>query len=296
MLTLAIVTYERGAVLCETIEHVLRLEPAPSEILIVDQTPHYPPDIDARLRAWEAAGDIRVIRLPRPSIPHAMNAALRESANDIVLFIDDDVIPDTHLAGAHLNALREPGIHAVAGQVLQPGEQPRHVPESDLRRGAVPDLDFRFFHDTPCDVRNVMAGNLSVDRARALAAGGFDENFSAVAYRFETDFAMRIIRSGGRIRFEPAATLRHLKAPGGGVRSWGDHRSSASPAHSMGDYYFARTHVPRFWSYVASRLRSNIITRYHARHPWMIPPKVIGELRGLAAGTRLARAARRSRE
>jgi len=292
MLTVAIVTYERGTVLCETIGLVLRLDPPPGEVLIVDQTLQHPAEVGARLRAWEAAGHIRVLRLPRPSIPNAMNVALREAAGDAVLFIDDDVIPDRALAGVHASALREPGVHAVAGQVLQPGEEPRHVPEDELHRGAIRDLDFRFSHDTPCEVRNVMAGNLSVDRQRALAAGGFDENFSAVAYRFETDFALRLVAAGGRIRFEPAATLRHLKAPGGGVRTWGDHRSSPSPAHSMGDYYFARIHVPRFWRYAALRLKSNVITRYHARHPWMIAPKLIGELRGLVAGSRLARAAR----
>ena len=141
-----------------------------------------------------------------------------------------------------------------------------------------------------------MAGNLSVDRARALAIGGFDENFSAVAYRFETDFALRLVAAGGRIRFEPSATLRHLKAPGGGVRTWGDHRSSASPVHSMGDYYFARRHVPGFWRYAASRLVKNVLTRYHARHPWLIPTKLVGEIRGLVRGTRLARASGQTRE
>ena len=62
---------------------------------------------------------------------------------------------------------------------------------------------------------------------------------------------------------------------------WGDHRTSASPAHSMGDYYFARHHVPAFWRYVARRLRNNVATRFHLEHPWTIPAKVVGEIRGL---------------
>lgn len=286
MLTIAIPTYERGAVLCETLAHLLALEHRAGEIVVVDQTPAHPPDVAARLRALEAANAIRLIRLDAPSIPRAMNAALRAAANAHVLFLDDDIIPSPELVAAHEAALREEGVWAVVGQVLQPGEEPAHFDEAVLRRGPIRDLEFRFTHDTACDVQNVMAGNLSVDREKILALGGFDEHYIAVAYRFETDLALRIVNAGGRIRYEPAASIRHLKAPGGGVRKWGDHRTSASPAHSMGDYYFARRHVRRFWPYVARRLRANVLTRYHLTHPWAIPAKVIGEMRGLLAALR----------
>ncbi|HYI10635.1 MAG TPA: glycosyltransferase [Thermoanaerobaculia bacterium] len=293
MLTIAIPTYNRGAILCETIEQLLRLEPHANEIVIVDQTPAHPPEVAAKLQAWENAGAIRMVRLAQPSIPQAMNRALREAKSAHVLFLDDDIIPSLRLVGAHAEALRESGVWAAVGQVLQPGEEPAHFHELVLRRGAVQDLEFRFTHDEPCDVQNVMAGNLSVDRAKTLSIGGFDENFIAVAYRFETDFALRIVAAGGRIRYTPAASIRHLKAPGGGVRAYGDHRTSPSPAHSAGDYYFARLHVKKFWSYAANRLLHNVVTRYHMNHPWAIPGKLIGELRGLWQGIRLAKGGRR---
>jgi GT2 family glycosyltransferase len=289
VLTIAIPTYERGRVLCDTIELLLALEPPANEIVIVDQTPAHPPEVAARLQAWQDAHAIRVIRLDAPSIPRAMNRALAEARNAHVLFLDDDIIPSPQLVAAHEWAFNDPSIVAVVGQVLQPGETPAHFAEAELRRGFLRDLEFRFSHDTACDVQNVMAGNLCVDRARALAVGGFDERYTAVAYRFETDFALRLTAAGGRIRYEPAASIRHLKAPGGGVRTWGDHRTSPSPAHSMGDYYFARRHIPAFWPYVARRLRHNIATRYHLRHPWTIPGKLIGELRGLVAALRLSK-------
>lgn len=287
MLTIAIPTYNRGAVLCDTIDMLLALPHRADEIVIVDQTPQHPEEVEAKLRAFEASGAIRMIRLPAPSIPRAMNTALREAKHNAVLFLDDDIIPALQLVRAHADALAEAGVWAVVGQVLQPGEQPGHFNEATLRRGELRDLEFRFTHDTATDVQNVMAGNLSVDRARALSIGGFDENFIAVAYRFETDFALRIVAAGGRIRYEPRASIRHLKAPGGGVRMYGDHRTSASPAHSIGDYYFARRHVPHFWRYVAARLRKNVATRFHLRHPWTIPAKMLGELRGLIGAMRL---------
>jgi hypothetical protein len=157
------------------------------------------------------------------------------------------------------------------------------------------DLDFAFNSSEPGFIGNVMAGNLSVKRVRALEAGGFDENFSGAAYRFETDFAARLVRGGGRIWFEPRASIRHLKAGSGGLRAYGDHLRSASPHHSAGDYYFALQNLPAraVARYAALRLFRNVATRYHVTHPWWIPSKLLGELRGLLLARRLRREGRR---
>jgi len=286
--SIAIPTYERGPIVVAVVERLLQLAPRPAEVLIVDQTSSHEAGIQAQMEDWSRAAKIRWIQLTRPSVPHAMNEALRLAASPIVLFMDDDVIPCNEIVAAH-EAAHASGVWAVVGQILQPGEAPHHHEEARLHRGAVRDLDFPFNHDTPCFVENVMAGNLSVDRIRALELGGFDENFLGAAYRFETDFARRIIHAGGRIQFEPRATLDHLKVPTGGTRALGDHRSSLSPAHAVGDYYFGRRHVPRFWRYAIRRFVKNTFTRYHLRHPWIIPAKAVGELRGLALGLRMAR-------
>lgn len=283
MITVAIPTYNRGDVLLETLESLRRL--APDEILVVDQTANHPDHVSTALAA---ADDIRWIRLAEPSIPHAMNVALTEASNELILFLDDDVIPSDALVRAHIAAhTGDASLWAVVGQVLQPGEEPSRGAHRST--GLVNDLSFRFSSDTASAIENVMAGNLSIKRTLALRIGGFDENFVGVAYRFETDFARRVIAAGGHILFEPAASLRHLKAPSGGTRMWGDHRTSTSPMHSVGDYYFARRHVTSFWTYVLRRLRSNVLTRFHLMHPWAVIPKLIGEVRGFLLARRLVR-------
>jgi len=286
-ITIAIPTYNRGAILVQTVERLLALAQRANEIVIADQTKTYDPAIESRLAEWSKSGAIRWIRLPEPSIPHAMNEALRAAQSPVVLFLDDDIEPSPDLVEQHARAQDDASIWAIAGQVLQPGEEPRHHPRP------ANDLEFRFNHDEACDVANVMAGNLSVKRERALQIGGFDENYIGAAYRFETDFAVRVVAAGGRIRFEPAATLRHLKLSAGGLRSFGDHRVSASPLHSVGDYYFAMHHVDRFWRYAMQRMVRNVATRFHLRHPWTIPTKITAELRGLLLARRLARGGQR---
>lgn len=319
-LTIAIPTYNRGEILAGTIERLLALQPPADEILIVDQTRTHPPEIAAKLAHWNAAAAIRHITLPKPSIPHAMNIALEQATNELVLFLDDDLIPSQTLVAEHITAYADDNeIWAVAGQVLQPGEESgdpgvkasgrpakpspskpgsleaskpstiTHQPSPITPPSTQDDLEFPFHSAHPAFVRNVMAGNLSVRRERALAIGGFDENYIGAAYRFETDFALRLTAAGGKIRFEPRASIRHLKLATGGLRAFGDHRSSPTPLHAVGDYYYALTHRTDFARYALTRMRKNILTRWHLRHPWAIPTKLIGELRGLLLARRLRR-------
>jgi GT2 family glycosyltransferase len=276
-LTAAIPTFDRPAIVVDTVRRLLALDPPPDAIVVVDQTPAK----NEALAALHDQGLISVLRLDVPSIPHAMNEALLAATTPLVLFLDDDVEPSAHLVAAHRDAHENDAVWAVVGQILQPGEEPAHVAQPP------DDLDFRFFAADGRSVRNVMAGNLSVKRERAIAAGGFDENYVFAAYRFETDFALRLAAAGGTIWFEPRASLRHLKLSTGGLRAFGDHRTSAGPAHSAGDYYFALRHRP-FWRYAARRLAKNVATRYHLAHPWHIPSKLIGEVRGMLLARRLA--------
>jgi GT2 family glycosyltransferase len=296
-LSVAIPTLGREEVLLNTVEALLALEQAADEILVIDQTPTHAEETARALKGWHDGGRIRWLRLTRASIPFAMNVGLREAASEVVLFLDDDIVPEAGLVAAHRRTQRRLEIAGVTGMVLQPGEAPtKGGPHADRGHGLRRDLGFRFSTSEPCDVANVMAGNLSVKRAAALACGGFDESFVGVAYRFETEFCRRLQRNGGRVVFEPAAVIRHLRAPSGGTRVWGDHKTSARPEHSVGDYYFAllEGRGRERWVYSGQRMVRECCTRFHLAHPWFIPSKIVGELRGFALATRLARERRSS--
>jgi GT2 family glycosyltransferase len=284
-ISIAIPTYRRGEILIRTIESLLQLTRRADEILIIDQTEQHPPSVEQRLSQFAGDADVRMIRLPQPSIPRAMNTALLHSANELVLFLDDDVSPSPTLVEAHLDAHARRQVAAVVGQVLQPGQKSEPIVQSR------DPLAFRFNANEPAAVQNVMAGNLSVRRDIALSIGGFDEHFVGAAYRFETDFAFRLVAAGHGIWYEPAAWLRHLKLESGGLRALGEHRTSPRPDHSVGDYYFAIRHLGSPAAYALKRLRQNVLTRYHLRRPWTIPAKLVGEVRGMLLARRLARTA-----
>jgi GT2 family glycosyltransferase len=274
LISIIIPTYQRERVLIDTIAHLLDLELAAPELLIVDQTAEHEPDTQRALAELVSTDKIRWIRLSHPSITHAMNVGLEQAGNDIVLFIDDDIIPGGDLISAHASAHAIQGCNIVAGQVLQPGEEP----VSEEPAGAA----FRFCSSRPGYITELMGGNFSIKRNLALELGGFDENFVQVAYRFEAEFAARALAAGEKIWFEPEASIRHLKAGSGGTRSYGDHLKTIRPSHSVGAYYylFRSKETPNRLLKVFARPIRAIRTRHHLSHPWWILPTLLAEAAG----------------
>ena len=289
-LTLSVVmpTYQREKVLIETLEHLLEsaaLTKGFLELIVIDQTSQHQSKTEEYLLAWSDQERIKWLRLDQPHLTRSMNIGLMRAQGDIVLFVDDDIIPDLNLLNEHLNVYRDkPAIWAVVGQVLQPGEKAEDVPfiphGGTLRRY----LDFPFRGKESMHIENAIACNMSVKQKEALLIGGFDENFTPpIASRFETEFAKRLVANGGKIWFEPKASIHHLHVDSGGTRSFGSHLNSISPRHGVGDYYYALRWGKgweKIW-YILKRPFREIRTKFHLKHPWWIPVKFIGEIRAI---------------
>ncbi len=278
--SVAIPTYRREKVLLETLDYLLSLEVQAAEIILVDQTIEHEPATTAKLVSLNDTGHIRWIRLEAPSITHAMNSALLAASEQIVLFLDDDIRPESDLISAHFAAHQKHSNVLVAGRVIQPWEEGSSFSS---------DQHFHFAALKPAWIKEFMGGNFSLRRDHALLLGGFDENFVRVAYRFEAEFAYRLLASGKRIYFEPDACLHHLKESAGGTRTFGEHLTTWRPDHAVGAYYFAlRTKSGGRWlkDFISRPLRA-LSTRHHLRRPWWIPLTLVAELRGMLWAVRL---------
>ena len=291
-LSIVIPTLSRESVLIETIESLLRLPTRADEILIVDQTPHHEAITTDRLTQWNETGVIRWIRLERPSITRSMNHGLQTAKSELVLFLDDDIRPRGDLIGGHrqVHQSASSDLWVTVGQVIQPWQQPESVTAPRRLKGLRTDEDFPFHSSNDMDVQNVMAGNLCVKRQAAIDIGGFDENFQGSAYRFETEFARRIIKAGGKIRYVAEAGIDHLRVSSGGTRTRGNHLTSASPHHGIGDHYYAMLHADsrrEAYAYCLRRMVREVRTKFHLTHPWWIPVKLVGEVKAFFAARRL---------
>ncbi|MFU7560412.1 glycosyltransferase family 2 protein [Roseiconus sp. JC912] len=281
MISIVIPTYNRNWTLIETIESLLALKTKANEILIVDQSAQHDHDTTNRLRHWSSEGSIRWLHRKQPSITAAMNQGLREATSPYVLFLDDDIRPNSEVIRAHQTEHEiSPDLWATVGQVIQPWQKPQNCEPPRKLKGLRKDDDFPFNSTCVSNIENVMAGNLCVHRNRALSIGGFDERFIGSAFRFETDFARRLNNAGGTIRFLGHAGVNHLRVEDGGTRSEGSHLNSADPCHGFGDHFYALRHADSFiagYAYCINRIFREVRTKYHLRNPWWIPVKLVGE-------------------
>jgi len=280
-LSIVVPTYRRDSVLIATIGHLLELDPAPAEILVVDQTERHQETVEQTLRNWDAAGAIRLLRLTEPSTTRAMNRGLCEAKQTSVLFVDDDIVPEPGLLEMHWRALERTGAALVAGRVIQPWHKGKDLSKHE---------GFHFASMQAGWINDFIGCNFTVRREIARELGGFDEQFVSVAYNFEAEFAYRLREAGHQIFYEPAACIHHLKAIEGGTRTFGDHLRSFKPNHAVGAYYY----ILRTWSgwqslvqFLKRPLRA-IATRHHLRRPWWIPPTLAAELFGMAWALALA--------
>jgi GT2 family glycosyltransferase len=278
-LSIVIPTYRREQVLVDSITWLLEQDPPAAQLIVVDQTEQHEPAVRAALESWQAQGRIDWLRLDTPSITRAMNRGLAAATQPQVLFLDDDIRPAGDLVGAHVRALAEFGDVLLAGRVVQPWEQGVDLSQAE---------EFRFAGSRGQWIEEFMGGNFSLLRETAIALGGFDENFVRVAYRFEAEFASRWRASGRRIRFEPAASIDHLKEQGG-TRTFGEFLTTWKPNHTVGAHYFLlRTRGRRALPAMLARVLTAAATRHHLRRPWWIPATVFSEAWGMAWACRLA--------
>src|SRR5262249_13602632 len=96
-LSIAVPTYRRDQGLLHTVHYFLSLHDPTIEILVLDQSASHIPWAQSELSRLHALGQIRLFKLNGPSIPKAMNCGLVEATHDLVLFIDDDIIPEDEL-------------------------------------------------------------------------------------------------------------------------------------------------------------------------------------------------------
>ena len=140
------------------------------------------------------------------------NRALAEARGEIVLFLDDDVVPQPGLIDHHL-AVHDIDPAAVAiGPMLSPIENELSAwlrwEAATLRK----QYDAMLRGEYAPTPRQFYTANASVRRTHALAVGGFDESFKRAE---DVEFAYRLADRGLRFHFMPEAAVIH--AP---VRSW----------------------------------------------------------------------------
>ncbi len=225
LISVIIPTYGREAVLCNSIKSVLAQTYPAYELIVVDQTQQHEADTQSLLDELSADGKIRLYTVSWANLPAARNYAAERASGDIFLFLDDDVeLPEGFLE-AHAKAYdNRPDVGAIAGRVFDRMKlEDSNIAPIDVLPPEAMDPAIAWFHIDlvhtvkPQQVLTARGCNMSFRRSLFDQHGlRFDERFQGSAVREESDFCLRLRKTGLMVWYEPAAHLVHLGEETGG--------------------------------------------------------------------------------
>jgi GT2 family glycosyltransferase len=204
-------------------------------------------------RVLENTNAITFLHSSPPNLPRARNCGVHAGQNPILLFLDDDIIPDDGLIAAHRRAYTDASIGAVAGYVDDAlFDKSRAEPSwFDKTTGSIKQ---NFSVTLSQETISFMGANMSIRREALLRINGFDEQFKRNAIWEDIDCAFRIRAAGYRIWFCADAKVKHLRMDNGCRRDTGLRYLYHRFANTA---YFAGKHIPRnytkswltYWKY-----------------------------------------------
>jgi len=194
---------EALARLLEQLEHLVVPGGLRWELIVVDNAST--DDTASLLASRRTSLPMRVLHERVPGLSRARNAGIAASRGDLLLFTDDDCLPDAHwLATIHEEFTRAPSLDVLGGRVelFDPRDRPTTTRTSRERReiSAAINLD------------GVIGCNLSVRRSALAAIGPFDVGLgggTGAGAGEDVDFVYRSLCAGLRVEYSPDALVYH---------------------------------------------------------------------------------------
>jgi len=264
-------TYNRNEILQRTLENLLNQNPAPREIIVVDQSKEHNEMTRRFLDRLKESGQIVYIYQNEPHAQRARNRAIAEARGEVLLFVDDDVIMGSNLVGAHWRNYEDTEIAAVCGFYLEPTEKPLDKLPDEFYRPHTGWIYMPHCYTKRIESYQWPSCNGSIRRDIAIRLGGFDENYT-YTYFDDTDFSCRLKQHGLKVIHDPEAKLLHLKEKSGGKRpgSLNEFVIADSNKWYTWCYFFWINFGWRSWLEMATRFRRYIFWKKNIIRPWFL--------------------------
>jgi GT2 family glycosyltransferase len=221
---------------------------------------------------------LKIVQQPNRGPAAARNTGVQHATADLILFLDDDVVPVPELIELHLEAQHaNPNVVAIG-----PMAPPRDFSRPAWIRWEEEMLEVQYHAmlsgEYPCTPRQFYTANASLSRSRFLEVGGFDHTFKRAE---DVEMAYRMRDRGATFAFLPLAVVFHYAERT--FAAWSRtpyqygrydvimHREKGHEALPCAAHEFHRRHVLTRW-----------LARSCVGHPGLVRVAVAG-LRGVAA-------------
>lgn len=212
-LSVIIPSFMRERVLWDTLEALRPQVREGDEVLVIDQ--NHPP---LRAPASLAGPWLKLHRLDRPSLTRARNLGLERAASSLVVFLDDDIVPDPALLDRfRRGAESHPG--CILTGLIDQEDKPGDVPTPGWVDLASGEIRTNFSRPVTGEIPFFPGGLFLIPKSCLPARPWFCPAFRGASQGEEIDFSLRIRKRGARIFSDPAIRIYHLKAVEGGCRA-----------------------------------------------------------------------------
>lgn len=195
-ISVVVPTIGRQTLLRSCLESLAACDPAPAEVVVVDQSSG--PDVE-RITAAFSALRARTVRSAARNVATAHNEGIAAAVSEFVAVTHDDCTVSPGWIGAVGDLLRQDPGALFTGRVLAP-EGAGHVPST------IDDPDpVNYRGRTECRV--LYPNNMAFARQAMLDFGGFDRRLALPAE--DNDLCYRWLRAGHVLRYEPQLCVWH---------------------------------------------------------------------------------------
>jgi len=187
----------------KSIDSLLSQDPAPDEILVIDQTPEE--DRDLEVYSQYNPSNVRVFFLDEAGQSIARNIGIEHAKYEWILLFEDDAAAWEDMMENHVEVIEHSFASASTGVSLAPWKDRTYIPE-----------DRRHFQ-----ISNVFSTGICLIKKEAMAAVNYLDRAYDKGSGADHDLGLRLYLNGYEIIFNPKAIHTHYKAPRGGLRTYG---------------------------------------------------------------------------
>ena len=211
-LSVVIPTYNRSNTLQKALSAYLDQTAIQSitEILVVDDGSTDSTGALVELMSKKSIVPVRYIRQENKGPAAARNVGIREAAGELVLFTDDDIIPECTLVAEHLDWHNKfPELSSAVLGFVTWAQEVNPTPFMKWYGSAGPLFSYaNFAGRTELEYTDLYTCNVSLKVEFLRKNGTFDEAFKSAAYE-DTELAYRLAKAGLRVFYNPQAIGYH---------------------------------------------------------------------------------------
>lgn len=199
-ISLIVPVYNGGSHWARVLDAIARLDPAPGEVIVVDDGSTDTSRALAAARGWHVLNTPK----PRSGPAAARNLGAAHARGDVLFFIDADVLVYPDAIARVRTALREPNVDAVFGAYDT-------TPADRSFISQYKNLLHHYVHQTShVDTGSFWAGCGAIRRELFAQVGGFSTRYARPSIE-DIELGGRVHQAGGRIRLVKDLQVKHLK-------------------------------------------------------------------------------------